>query len=82
MKKIRVEKIIAGVVIDSFELPLLLVNLANKFLPNTALVELKDKGFDISQMLEVAKADKNYSLAMEVVENDIKTLIFISLITA
>ncbi|UYZ83304.1 hypothetical protein MTZ49_11950 [Entomomonas sp. E2T0] len=80
MKKIKIEKTIAGELIESFEVPVLLINLSAKFLPKAALKELEERGIDINTMLEVAKADGKYASNFEVIENNIKTNIFISLV--
>ncbi|MFD1260169.1 hypothetical protein [Entomomonas asaccharolytica] len=80
MKKIKIEKTVAGELIEKFEIPVLLLNLSAKFLPQAALKELEERGIDINTMLEVAKADGKFASNVEVIENNIKTNVFISLV--
>lgn len=66
--------------VQCFEVPLLLVNLAAKFLPQQALKELEEKGLDLNMMKEVAKSDGGYVSHMEIIEKGVKTTVSISLI--
>lgn len=80
MKKIKIQKFCDNNLVDTFEIPVLLVSMASKFLPNTALLELEKKGIYIEKMVELSKTEQDFSSDIEVSENGIKTQVKISLI--
>lgn len=80
MKKIKIQKFVDSQLKDSFEVPVLLVNLVSKFLPKSALTELQEKGIDINKMIEISKLNDSYSSTVKVVEHNIETEVIISLV--
>ncbi len=80
MKKIKIQKFCDDQLIDSSELPILLVNLASKFLPDIALTELEEKGILINKMVELANANESFMSTVEIIENAKKIRVAFSLI--
>lgn len=80
MKKIKIQKFCDDQLIDSSELPILLVNLASKFLPDIAITELEEKGILINKMVELANANEPFMSTVEIIENAKKIRVEFSLI--
>ncbi|XDF33371.1 hypothetical protein RBH89_14255 [Paracidovorax avenae] len=72
MPRITVEKHVAGTLERSFEVPALLVRVAARVLPASALTRLKDRGMDIQAILQAWKSGSPYASSMEVTEDGVQ----------
>lgn len=69
MKKISVTKIACNGKLNCFSVPLPFVSLLITFLPQSALVELEERGISLIKFIDAAKRDETYCANLSVIEH-------------
>jgi hypothetical protein len=78
MSKIKIEKFVAGTLENSFGVPSFAVNVLAKFVPESAMSELADRGIDIQAILSAQNLGLIYSSSVEVTEGGVHKTVVIS----
>lgn len=76
--KIKVNKIVAGVLDSSFTVPLLLLNLIIQLLPESGSSDLQGRGIDLRAIRNAVVGGLQYSSSFEVTEDGVQKTIVIS----
>lgn len=78
LRKVTVEKFVDGHSEASYWVPCVLVDAAEKMLPENALDTLREKGIDLAAVAAACRDGERYSQSSEVVEKGIRKVVVVS----